>query len=436
MIEGTDSGHDSFTGGEGYDTILGSAGDDTIRMYRFGPGNSVESIDGGAGVNVVAGTGAGDILDLSATNLSNIAHIDTGAGNDTVIGSAGNDVIIGGAGSDTLDGGAGDDTFLIEGTDSGHDSFTGGEGYDTILGGEGDDTIRVYRFGPGNSVESIDGGAGINVLAGTGAGDILDLSATTISNIAHIDTGAGNDTVIGSAGNDVIIGGAGSDNLSGGDGNDLVAGSSGNDRIAGSGGADIMSGGFGNDVLTVADANDVVLFNAGDGSDIVNIGTDASFALSLGGGIRLSGLHLSRTGNDLCLESLDPMTGASADSIVLKDWYGDATVGAPQVTLQLIMEASSEFDAGSSNALYTNKILQLDFDKLANDFNAAGIDHWSVMESALDSHLSSSDSEALGGDVAYQYGLTGGIDGLSPNTIATTLSDPDLGERPQTITIA
>ncbi len=181
LIEGTDGGYDSFDGGAGVDTILGGDGDDTIRLHTFSAASSVEAIDGGLGVNVIAGTGASNNIDLSGTTVSNIDHIDAGAGNDTVIGTAGADTIIGGAGSDTLSGGAGDDTFLIEGTDGGYDTFDGGAGVDTILGGDGDDTIRLHTFSAASSVEAIDGGLGVNVIAGTGASNNIDLSGTMVS---------------------------------------------------------------------------------------------------------------------------------------------------------------------------------------------------------------------------------------------------------------
>ncbi|WP_459873301.1 putative Ig domain-containing protein, partial [Endothiovibrio diazotrophicus] len=123
-----DTGYDTVNGGEGFDEVLGGDGDDTIRFHRYTGENTVERIDGGAGFNVIAGTGGGNVIDLSATEVLNIARIDAGGGNDTVNGSAGGDVIVGGSGSDTLDGGAGDDTFVVEGTDGGYDRFTGGEG--------------------------------------------------------------------------------------------------------------------------------------------------------------------------------------------------------------------------------------------------------------------------------------------------------------------
>jgi Ca2+-binding RTX toxin-like protein len=73
----------------GADTLSGVDGDDTFRFATFPGTNTVERIDGGAGLNVVAGTGVNNVLDLSATELVVIAQIDGGAGNDTITGGGG-----------------------------------------------------------------------------------------------------------------------------------------------------------------------------------------------------------------------------------------------------------------------------------------------------------------------------------------------------------
>ncbi len=57
-------------------------------------------------------------------------------------------------------------------------------------------------------------------LTGSAAADTLDVSGVTLTNIALIDAGAGNDTVTGSAGADVLLATAGKDSLTGGGGAD------------------------------------------------------------------------------------------------------------------------------------------------------------------------------------------------------------------------
>ena len=60
---------------------------------------------------------------------------------------------------------------------------------------------------------------------------VLVVSGTEL-NIAVINSGAGNDTVLGGDGADVIAGGGGSDVILGGDGDDSINGQGGTDTIA------------------------------------------------------------------------------------------------------------------------------------------------------------------------------------------------------------
>ncbi|MCF8198810.1 MAG: hypothetical protein K9J42_08595, partial [Sulfuritalea sp.] len=123
LIEGTDTGYDRFEGGDGYDVVQGSTGDDTIRLYQYTGTATVERIDGGGGNDIIAGTGSSDTLDFSGTELVGINLIDGGTGNDAITGSAGNDIIVGGVGSDRLEGGLGNDTYR----------FGLGDGADTLV---------------------------------------------------------------------------------------------------------------------------------------------------------------------------------------------------------------------------------------------------------------------------------------------------------------
>jgi Ca2+-binding RTX toxin-like protein len=70
-------------------------------------------------------------------------YIDSGAGNDTVIGGIRADTILGGKGNDSLSGGRGDD------------SLDGGAGQDTVNGGAGRDTLSTVD----GVKDVLDGGA-------------------------------------------------------------------------------------------------------------------------------------------------------------------------------------------------------------------------------------------------------------------------------------
>ncbi len=281
-VEGTDQGKDVIHGGDGFDSIVGGASDDIFGLKSFTVADSVERIDGGAAVNVIAGTNRRNILDFSATDLLNISRIEGRGGRDTIIGSQGNDVIVGGAGNDLLDGQAGNDVFLVEGIDQGKDRIIGGEGYDSIVGSGGEDQIVLKKFLVEDGIELIDGGLGVNTILGTQARNRLNFSATELLNIQKIDGGAGNDHITGSLASDVLVGGIGNDVLNGGGGSDSY------------------------------------LFSAGDGQDTLkNWDTDPLSVDSLSfTGIESSELWLSRDGNHLIVDVV-----GSDDQVKIKNWY-------------------------------------------------------------------------------------------------------------------
>jgi hypothetical protein len=55
------------------------------------------------------------------------------------------------------------------------------------------------------------------------------------------------------------------------------------------------------------------------------------------------------------------------------------------------------------------------------------------MNTLLDAHLAGSDTEALGGDLAYRYGLTGSLAGLALTPAQGTLSSAQFGSAPQSL---
>ncbi|CCK80811.1 hemolysin-type lysine-binding protein [Desulfobacula toluolica] len=118
-IQGEDDDYDIFNGGDhNEDTILGSEGNDTIRVHDFSGENTVEIIDGRGGENVIAGTGMVDTIDMSGTALIDIDRIEGGDGADTIKGCLADDTIYGGSKDqiednavDQLEGGAGNDIY-------------------------------------------------------------------------------------------------------------------------------------------------------------------------------------------------------------------------------------------------------------------------------------------------------------------------------------
>ena len=59
---------------------------------------------------------------------------------------------------------------------------------------------------------------------------------------------------------------------------------------------------------------------------------------------------------------------------------------------------------------------------------------FAIMNAALEAHLGGSDEEALGGDVAYRYGMLGRAADPERGTLLATLKDPRFGEQAQGFT--
>ena len=296
-IVGSDQ-NESFILRGGTDTLDGGLGVDRVRYDR----NNVGDVE----VDLTAGTASGlwDSIVFNHT-LSGIEDIrGSGAGNDTLTGSADDNRIWGRGGNDSIRGEGGDDRLY------------GGEGNDTFDGGAGTDVLD-YSLDEGNGATS-----GIDVtMTGIGVGTVVDGfgGTDTFTGIEQIDGtdfadrmvghdgnnefegDDGNDTLNGAGGDDTLDGGDGTDILIGGDGNDVIYGGAteddlrdvvyagagndfvdggyGNDELRGDGGNDTISGGFGVDTVIGMSGDDVLtgqawsdLIYGGDDNDFINGG--------------------------------------------------------------------------------------------------------------------------------------------------------------------
>ncbi|NMG77210.1 calcium-binding protein, partial [Aromatoleum diolicum] len=243
---------------------------------------------------------------------------------------------------------------------------------------------------------------------------------------------AGTDSLYGSNGNDALEGGLDNDYLQGDSGNDVLNGGNGNDYQYGGGGRDLLFGGAGNDTLNSDSGADIIAFNRGGGADVVSATWGvAEDTLSLGGGIGYADLALRRSGQDLVLD-----TGAG-DSITLQNWYSSTSYHGV-ANLQLVAEAMTAFDATSSDPLLNQKVQQFDFTGLVNRFDQAmaanpALTSWSLSSSLLEFHVAGSDTAALGGDLAYQYGKNGSLAGIGISAAQGILGDAQFGTSAQTL---
>lgn len=176
----------------------------------------------------------------------------------------------------------------------------------------------------------------------------------------------------------------------------------------------------------------IIAFNRGDAHDTVFASTGRDNTVSLGGGIRYADLLLSRQGNNLVLQT------GSADDLTFRDWYSN-TNNRSVLNLQVIAEAMSDFAPGGDDVLRNKRVERFNFDRIVQKFDqtqvggAGSQNPWSIMNSLLDAHLAGSDTEAIGGDLAYRYGLSGNLSGVAVNAAQNVLASPLFGSAPQAL---
>jgi hypothetical protein len=344
-----------------------------------------------------------------------------------VVGTPVFDFLMDTAGRDVLEGLAGDDFYLINNAG------------DTIAenANEGSDTVysNAASYTLGANVENMFL-MSTSSLHGKG-NELNNLLAANAANNA-LAGGAGNDLLFDQyGGNDVLQGEGGADTLLESMGSNLLDGGAGTDTLTGGYGNELFIGGTGNDTLTTGNGADVIAFNRGDGQDTVVAGTGADNSLSLGGGIRYADLALSKTGNDLLLAT-GPSTssGQAGDQLTLQNWF-TGTANRSVASLQIVLDGAT-YNPASPDTLLNKQVQRFDFAGLAQGFDGAlaanpALSAWSLADALLTAHLAGSDSEALGGDLAYQYAANGTLAGIGLAPAQAELASPSFGTAAQTL---
>jgi Ca2+-binding RTX toxin-like protein len=263
------------------------------------------------------------------------------------------------------------------------------------------------------------------VLMGTAA-----LNATGNGSNNMLRGNGANNTLSGNGGVDVLQGLGGNDTLKDSGGNGLLDGGSGTDALTGNSGRQLFVGGTGNDTIATSTGVDIIAFNKGDGQDTVNASSGTDNIVSLGGGISYSELFLSKSGNNLVFDT------GGADRITFKDWYASSTYRSV-ATLQVIAEAMAGYPSAGDPPLGA-KVERFNFMTLVQAFDAAraanaNLARWQAMDALLTAHLAASDTEALGGDLAHQYGLNGSLSGIGFDAATAVLSSSQFATAPQAL---
>ncbi|MGX8882108.1 putative Ig domain-containing protein [Methylovorus sp. SPW-M1] len=399
--------NDVLAGGSGNDTLNGGAGADSM---SGGYGNDLYIVDNSGDVITENASEGSDTVQapfnyVLAANVENLTLTGTGAtlgtGNalaNVIIGNSGNNTLRGNGGADTLNGGAGTDTVTYSGQNpSVRVNLTTG------LGKGGDAEGDVYI-----SIENVTDSWSNDLIIGNSVANRLD----------------------GTSGNDILQGMSGNDSLADSYGRNVLDGGDGHDYIYDSDQSELIIGGKGNDEIYTGAGQDIISFNKGDGVDDYYGGAATDNTLSLGGSFSYNELSFRKSGNDLVLN-------VGTSQINLKSWYA-ATPIKSVLNLQVIAEAMADFNANGTDTMLDNKVEKFDFIGIVNQFDTAlaadaNLTSWSLTNALLDYHLGGSDTAAIGGDLAYQYGLNGSLAGMGLSAAQSVINSTSFGQSAQTL---
>jgi Ca2+-binding RTX toxin-like protein len=311
----------SVTGGAMDDMVDGSALPATTQLVTgvggLGAGNDwiapgAHLNDGGVAPGLVGGAGAFDTISYATRtnatiinntlgvagfdangdgalvapeeidNHSGFEVLESGSGNDTIVGVGGpSEFFVGGEGDDSYTGVGGADTVDFSdatgpvvitpgagatGTATGQGNDTGFGDGSQFIGSAFDDTVIVPTGTfPGGVLTGFSGGDGNDTVDGSAATAAVTINLDTLDPDAGpepagfdvdgyfgVDVTDNVENAIGSAFNDTLLGSAIRNTLNGGDGNDTLTGLGGNDTLMGGLGNDLFSGGPGADTLSFA----------------------------------------------------------------------------------------------------------------------------------------------------------------------------------------
>lgn len=423
------AGNDTLEGGIGNDTLVGGSGNDTF-IYNLN--DDLDTINDEAGEDTVCFT-EGFSLDNVALRVVDVDGVMTAQVR--VLNAGGCEIADQGFDFAVTKDSKGNYVSPIE-----HFTFNDGSSktFDDLL-------IKTQITYASHRQTTITTGRNDDIIYGNSRTNII--YAGTGNDIVYAASGGdkiygqgGHDALFGNTGNDFIDGGCGTDILSGSNGRDVLVDTLGNnaflggsqdDTITAGGGNDFIAGGKHNDTLNGGSGYNIFAFNRGDGRDMILPSAGAHNTLSLND-VEYRDIALRKNGNDLIID-------LGCDSqITLKSWY----VSEANQNFDTLQIVSSEYEHDSKHhgkSEKTSYVDTFDFQGLVDAFDAAKaanpkLNTWKAMNTMLQEHLNSSDSMALGGDLAFAYAKEGDLSRMSIGAAQDTLSSPAFGIAAQILT--
>jgi Ca2+-binding RTX toxin-like protein len=278
----SESGNDVMNGGPGSDSFDAGGVKDGADTFNGGPDEDRYSSDREASVHISLDGVADDGEDCPGASCekdnvqADVEDLDTGDGDDVLVGSPSINSISSGDGNDTVDGGVSGDSLF---TSRGNDVVHGGPGPDTIGAFEGTD--QVFGDAGDDSFFSTDVDDDPDRYSGGKGTDVADYSSANSAVRVKLDNQANDgvagegdnvlpdvEDVFGSNFNDVLIGSRRANEFDGGNGNDRIKGMAGADGLIGGRGADNLLGGKGADTFDGGAAPDRIVSRDGRADEV------------------------------------------------------------------------------------------------------------------------------------------------------------------------
>ena len=276
-ITGYNKSNDNFDGGEGFNSILMTNGNDFLSFDDNAQlTNSPSRIKS---IEAIFTFDGDDIINFSSQKFSiDKLIIRGGLGEDKLWLGAGNDSIFGDEGNDEIFGGKGDD-FI-----------NGGLGNDIVYSGDGNDIVDAYL---GADKIYLEGGDDI-IFCGENNQEIIGGSGVDQINLNNFTTSIKIDLI-----NNFIQKNQQNSKINIREIENIIA-SNFDDEIIGDNNSNLINASLGNDLISGSGGNDIYFFDENHGVDkIIESGNDIADSIKFSSAIKLENLFFARVENNL-----------------------------------------------------------------------------------------------------------------------------------------